>query len=284
MRTIIAAVYYAVIAAIGVIAAGIAARPAGQRLEPEDLLRGAAVLAVAVLVATLGAAAVERRSVSTYGLTLQPSSRPFLIGAVAACVILSAFALILVAEHLFIVQGRLLDNGSALRSGTMLLATFGLRAFAIEVAVHGYALSFARRTLSTPVALVLTAIAFGFGAVVAPEVTPSAVIILCMAGFCLGTIALSSGTTWYGIGFLTTWMWEERFVLGSPPNYAVAHARFVNSVLSNNDFATGGTLGFEASAWMLLPASVGVVAALVHLTLAREAKAKERAISRANSM
>jgi uncharacterized protein len=268
------------IASLGALVAGVAAQAAGQRLQPEDVVRGAAILALGIVAATISAGTIERRSISAYGVTFQGSFRALAVGAVAACVLLLAFVSILSARHVFIMQGRLLDSDAALRSGAILLATCALRAFAIEAVVHGYALSVAVRALGARAALVLTGIAFGLGAVVSPEVTPTAVVVLCMTGFCLGVVAYATGSIWYGVGFLTSWTWVQGYLLGNPANDALANGRFINSVVVYGaDGETGGKFGFEASAWMLILAGIAVIAALAAIARARRRATRDYAMN-----
>ncbi|MBV8150943.1 MAG: CPBP family intramembrane metalloprotease [Candidatus Eremiobacteraeota bacterium] len=219
----------------------------GQLLS-ETVALGGALGATAVM------ARIERRSVWSYGLRDGQLGRRVAAGALCGIALMSLEMALLFATGHLRVQPAVTALGPAI--GFLALWTYVFAATGVfeEVAFRGYMLvTLARTRLGFWGAAVLLAVVFGAvhgvngGEALVGEVAAG------LFGLALAFAIRVTGSLWWAIGLHAGWDWTESYVWGVPDSGQVVPGTFLNAQLSGPHWLSGGTVGPEASVFVLIP-------------------------------
>ncbi|MGH9354931.1 MAG: lysostaphin resistance A-like protein [Terriglobia bacterium] len=230
------------------------ARASAHHFSPLALVTGDGLALLALLVATLIMAALERRSFSDYGLPWRRAFQAqFWSGALWGW---AALTLLLLLIRLY----RGFDFGwLALRSwkGLLYYAAVWALAFLVvgffeEFFFRGYALyTLASGMGFWPAAIVLS-VAFGLVHLHNPGEDLTGGIAAALIGLFFCFTVRRTGTLWFAIGLHSLWDYCETFVYAVPDSGMVARGHLLNSRLHGPGWLTGGAVGPEGSLFVFI--------------------------------
>ena len=230
-----------------------------------DLLLAESVGLISVLIATLVAAKLERRSLDSYYFPLRAAfGRRWWEGMVwGALAPLVTFAMI-VAAGAARADGLALSGAALAKAAVLWFLVMILLGLFEELLIRGYALEALSRGTGFWPAAIITSVIFGalhyFTKPMENWVDATTVALI---GLFLCFTIRRTGNLWFAIGFHTGFDYVALNVLGAPntgnEGKPIAD-HFVDTHFTGADWITGGPRGIEASAFMFL-----VLAALFFL-------------------
>lgn len=223
--------------------------------------------AVAVLIATAIMAAIEHRSLWSYGLAGRLKLRRFGLGAVAGLAALTLLLLAMRASGHFYFGGVGESTPDALKFAALWLGGFFIVGFFEETAFRGYMqFALARGVGFWPGAIIL-AVLFGFVHYANPGETVVGTIAAGSFGLFLSFTLKRTGSLWWAIGFHMAWDYAESFLYSVPDSGVMVRGHLLNSRFSGPAWLTGGSVGPEGS--LLIFPLLAVLAALVAVSYRR---------------
>lgn len=204
------------------------------------------VLAVCALLAVFVVTAlIERRNPAAIGLGLQRFVMDWLKGAGVGAVYLGTSVGILALLGGYRMSG-VAFAGQALAGG--LLLHFFVGVFE-ETLFRGILFRFLEEGFGTWIALILTALFFGFSHLSNPNATVwSAVAIALEAGILFGAVYMATRSLWVAMGLHTAWNFLQGTIFGVAVsgNGAPTDSLF-QPLIQGNPWLTGRAFGIEAS-------------------------------------
>jgi membrane protease YdiL (CAAX protease family) len=247
------------------------------------MILGEASAFLAVLLATLLMAKIERRPFAVFGLGGMHAVRQCLQGFAWGISCLTLLILALKFTGLLHFDARLLSNPEALRFGLIWLAGFLLVALLEESLTRGYlqytlARGLAgiygaafntrhRHALGFWTAAFLLSFLFGLGHGSNPGESPIGLLSAGTAGFVFCLALYRTGSLWWAIGFHTTWDWGQSVLYGVADSGQMVQGHLFATHPIGKPILSGGLTGPEGSV-LVLP-TLGIVAAIISLTLTR---------------
>ncbi len=230
---------------------------------PALLAIGSTLNVLAVGGATAIMAAIERRSMWSYGLSDRQAVRRLVSGTTWGSVMLSALVALLA------ITGHLVIAGLALRSPAAILGfalvwgyIFLMVGLFEELSARGYLqYTLARGFGFWPAAVVLS---LAFGAV--HSTNPGEDLFGLASAATFGLVACFSlrrfGSLWWAIGYHASWDWAQSYFYGTPDSGVVSPGHLLATSVSGPQWISGGTVGPEGSVFVfvVLVATVVVIA------------------------
>jgi len=231
---------------------------------PSQAIFAAAVAVSVAIISALILSVIEKKSFADYGLPwARAFGKRFWQGVPLGLVMLTALMGIIAALHGFSSGGLALAGGDALKDGALYGIAFILVAIFEEFTFRGYLQATLGEGIGFWPAAIVLAILFG-----AVHVSNSgeAVYGAAMAG-CFALLAAFSlrrtGTIWFAIGMHAAWDWGETYFYSVPDSGQVARGHLLNSSFHGPAWLTGGSVGPEGSAFVLVVLLLGALA--IHL-------------------
>jgi membrane protease YdiL (CAAX protease family) len=245
------------------------------------MLLGEASGFLAVLLATLLMAKIERRPFRVFGLGGINPLRQFLQGLAWGVSCLTVLILALKLTGLLHFDARLLSNAEAIRFGLIWLGGFLLVALLEETLTRGYlqytlARGFAgiygaafktrhRHALGFWTAAFLLSFLFGLGHGSNPGESPIGLLSAGLAGFVFCLALYRTGSLWWAIGFHTSWDWAQSFLYGVADSGQMVQGHLFATHPIGKPLLSGGLTGPEGSIFVI--PTLALVAAIITLTL-----------------
>jgi len=201
-----------------------------------------------IVTASLVMAALEGRSLATYGL---PWRRAFGVrfwqGVVFAAIALAVLVGLMAIVGVVSVRGVALDATSALIWGALYFAVFLLVALEEELRFRGYALyTLASGVGFWPAAGALSLL-FGIGHLGNDGETWFGAINAALGGRVFAFALRRTGDLWFPIGAHLGWNWTQTYVFGAANSGNTLPGHLLDTSLSGSVWWSGGSAGPEGS-------------------------------------
>ncbi len=249
--------------------------------SPGSMILGEASAFLAVLLATLLMARIERRPFTVFGLGGTKRLAQFLQGLAWGISCITLLILILKFTGLLHFDARLLSNPEALRLGLIWLAGFLFVALLEESITRGY-LQYTlsrglagiygaafktrhRHALGFWTAAFLLSFLFGLGHGSNPGESPIGLLSAGTAGFVFCLALYRTGSLWWAIGFHTTWDWGQSFLYGVADSGQMVQGHLFATHPLGRPILSGGLTGPEGSIFVI--PVLALIAVLITLTL-----------------
>jgi membrane protease YdiL (CAAX protease family) len=247
--------------------------PPPQPGDPYALLLQNCFAILSVLIATALMAAVERRSVWSYGLRGSRQWRRFATGIVWGFAALTVMLLVMRAGGHFYFGAVDEPAPAAVKFGLLWLAVFFLVGISEEITFRGYLLYTLARGVGFWPAAVLIAILFGAAHSGNSGESFAGVIAAGLFGLFLSFTLKRTGALWWAIGFHWAWDYAESFIYSVPDSGQMVHGHLLSSSFTGPAWITGGTVGPEGSYFIFL--LLAIMAVIFALTYKRSQLKKE---------
>lgn len=228
-------------------------------LGPGQLIYGEIGILIPVLLATYVMARFERRSVLSYGFTLQTRARGLYVeGALAGLVMTGLVAALMMAFGGMQIHALGLSGTGWLIYPLGWLAGMLLVGFAEEAMFRGYALVALTRGMGFwPSAVLLSLL---FGAAHLGKTGENAVDIgsIIFIGFTICVSLWRTGSLWFAAGFHFAFDFMQFFVIGTRNGSQTPQGTLFNVSFPGPAWINGGPLGTEAS-YFIFPLTVALL-------------------------
>jgi membrane protease YdiL (CAAX protease family) len=219
---------------------------------PRVLIVAEAGALLAVLAATAGMGALERRSLLAFGLRGRRPLAHLVGGAAVGLAAISTLVGVLVATGHLVIERVLLHGTTILRDALVLGVAFLLVGLTEELLVRGYPQVVLGRAIGFwPSALALSLL-FGFGHAENPGEAVIGVASAAAAGAVFCFALERSGSLWYPIGIHSAWDWGQSFLYGVPDSGTMVDGHLLATHPVGASWLSGGSTGPEGSAFVLL--------------------------------
>lgn len=236
-------------------------------VTPQFAIVREGLLLTVILIATAVMAAIERRSVWSYGLDGPRALRNFLLGCGWGLVLLSLLLACLATSHHFAIDQRLLHGGDILVFGLIWAVVFVGVGIAEESLFRGYLQSTLARIVGFWPAVALLSLAFGLVHLRNQGEVAFGIVVVALGGAVFGLCLRRTGSLWWGIGFHTAWDWGQSFLYGTPDSGYLIQGRLLQSHPIGNPLWSGGAAGPEGS--VLIVPVLCMAFVIISLTLRR---------------
>jgi uncharacterized protein len=188
---------------------------------------------------------IERRNPEAVGLSTRRFAIDWLKGAGLGAAYLSASVGILALVGGYRVTG-FTFAGQTLVGGFLLHFLVGISE---EMLFRGILFRFLEEGFGSWIALILTALFFGYSHLSNPNATVwSAIAIALEAGVSFGAVYMATRSLWVAMGFHTAWNFLQGAIFGVSVSGTGAPAdSLFNPLIQGNPWLTGGAFGIEAS-------------------------------------
>ena len=232
-------------------------------ITPALLLFSDGVQSLAIVLTALVMCSIERRSFADYGAPIKEAfGKHFWQGMPFGFAMITMLIGLIVISHGFVLGRPALDASVAVQYALLYLLGFVFVGIFEEFCFRGYF----QATLGSaigfwPAALILAVV---FGAIHLGNSGEAAFGALTAGVFGL-VCAFSlkrTGSIWFAMGMHTGWDWGETYFYSVPDSGVQASGHLFNSSFHGPNWLTGGTVGPEASIFVLL--ILAIAAALIH--------------------
>jgi uncharacterized protein len=226
--------------------------PAGSAL----LMEGVQVVAAAIATGVL--AAIERKSLFSYGLQGAARGLRFVSGVVCGFVAISALVLILLKAGLLQLNASTLQPSEAWKYAAMWAGVFLMAGVFEETVLRGYLQYTLTRRIGFWWAAILLSALFGGLHGWNPGETPVGLVTAVLAGlvFCLSL--WYTGSLWWAIGFHAAWDWGESYFYGTSDSGEISQGSLFTAHPVGHVLLSGGATGPEGSV-LVIPVLIVVV-------------------------
>jgi len=212
-----------------------------------------AISLAGVGVAALALARLENRPVDVYGLPRrQAFGTKFWAGAVWGFGGISALLLLMHTVHVFDFGDIVLHGPRVLRFAAFWGAYFVLVGLFEEFLFRGYfQFALSERAGFWPTAI-LGSMMFGGVHLLNTDENAAGAFGAGLIGLFLCFTLLRTGTLWFAVGFHAAWDWGETFLYAVPNSGTTEPGHLLSPTLRGPTWLTGGIVGPEASALLLI--------------------------------
>jgi uncharacterized protein len=219
---------------------------------PATIALGSYPFAVAVLVATVVMARVERRSLWSYGFALWRAGRLFAVGLGWGFLALSALVgLLAVTGHLTMASSAHPPLVALRHAAEWALAFLGVGLFE-ESLSRGYLQARLSRAIGFWPAAVLLSMLFGAAHYSNEGETAIGLIGAGTVGLVFCYSLYRSGSLWWAIGFHTGWDWAQTGFYGTHDSGIAVTTALFTSDPAGAPWLSGGTTGPEGSVFLFV--------------------------------
>ncbi len=239
---------------------------AGPReIKPGSVLISEVIGLVAVSLATLALAFIERRRIRVYGID-GATVLNILPGAFWGLASLSLLVFALRACHVLVFDSVALHGPAAYLYGVKWLLAFLLVGLFEEYSTRGF-LQFTltrgmmclgkilspqhTRAAAFWIAATIMSIVFGALHLGNPGETAPGIAMVFLAGMLFSYALWRTGSLWWAIGFHMTWDWAQSFLYGVPDSGGLSAGRLFFTHPTGNALLSGGADGPEGSLLVL---------------------------------
>jgi membrane protease YdiL (CAAX protease family) len=236
--------------------------PKIREFTPSMLIVLTAFHVLAVVVALLIMARIERVPFSTYGLPPADAFRgKFWGGIVLGFVALSALLLCIRAFHGFDLGNAPDPPATEAKYGALYALGFLLVGFFEELLLRSYLLYRLARSKGFWFGAVISSIIFALLHLGNSGEAKIGILAVFCAGMLFSFFIRRTGNLWFAIGFHASWDWAQSYFYGVPDSGTTATGNLFHSHLSGPKWLTGGSVGPEGSylAFVILAACAIVV-------------------------
>jgi membrane protease YdiL (CAAX protease family) len=207
---------------------------------------------LAVLVATAVMAAFERRRVDAYGLPVRLAfGARFWKGVAIGVVSAGAVAIAMIGSGAMVVHGLALHGGELIAQPLLWLIAMVLVGLNEEYMFRGYPLQALARGMGFWPAAVLLSLLFGAAHLTKPDENAIDIANIILLGLLLCLTLARTGSLWLAAGFHFSFDFMQFFVIGTRNGGAQPVGHLLNVTFPGPAWANGGSLGTEASYFML---------------------------------
>jgi uncharacterized protein len=207
---------------------------------------------VAVLLATLVAAGIERRPWRCFGYGMHGAAKPFAMGGLLGFAAISVVMALMAASHALIFDGRMLHGAAVFNYGLRWLAGLMLVGVVEEGTDRAYPLVTIARSFGMVPAVLLTSLVFAWG----HAGNPGEGFLGLLQVFLFGTVcALSvfrTGSIWWAVAFHGIWDWAQEFFYGTLGSGYWFDGHLFQFRAQGNVLLSGGTVGPEGSLYVFV--------------------------------
>ena len=246
--------FYFLTYALAFLAAPLAARiPDNHMQDSYLLLISDSIEFVAALVPALILARMEERPFSCYGMPPRRAFRfDFWVGALWGFLSLTLLLATMRAFGLFYFGGLAIHGVRGLKFGIFWGLTFLIVALYEEFLARGYTqFTLADGIGFWPAALAISAI-FGVSHLRNPGEAWTGAMGAAVIGLFWCFTLRRTGTLWFAIGMHASWDWSETFFYSVPDSGIIAPGHLLKSSFHGSRWLTGGSVGPEGSALLLV--------------------------------
>jgi hypothetical protein len=206
---------------------------------------------------------IDRKPLTSFGLTLNGAGRRFPIGLLCGFVSLSFLVGLLALSRAFSLDGLAIRGPAILEYGALWALVFLLVGLSEELITRGYLLFALTRGIGFWPAAVLLAALFAAGHIGNPGENAIGIAAAGFIGLVLAWSLKWTGSLWWAIGFHAAWDWAESYFYGVPDSGGLAPGHLFTSSHQGPVWLSGGSAGPEGSALVF------VVIVMLALVLSR---------------
>lgn len=207
----------------------------------------------------------EGRSIETLGLSLRRAPLGFVIGFLAAVVLVTTGIGLMIATG----YGEIVETSSEFRGSAVLLpvllvlAGWSVQGFAEEVLFRGWLLQNTGAQLGLVPAIAFSTLVFAVAHALNPGVTALSIVNLFLIGTLFALIALLEGGIWAATGFHVAWNWMQSNVFGfEVSGLTIGGGSLLEVRPTGEEMVTGGEFGLEGSIFATIVILIGIGIAL----------------------
>jgi hypothetical protein len=210
-------------------------------------------LFLAVTAASLLMARIEKRPWGNYGLPARAAfGKNFWVGALWGFLWLTMMMLVMRAGGVFYFGGLAVHGVRILRFAAFYGLLFLTVGFFEESAMRGYAQFTLTQGIGFwPAAILLSAL-FGAAHLGNSGEAWLGILAAALIGLFLCLTLRRTGTLWFAVGFHASWDWGESYFYSVPDSGAMVPGHLLNSSFHGSRWLTGGSVGPEGSALVLV--------------------------------
>lgn len=231
-----------------------------NQLAPAQMILGELTIGIPALIATAVMAAVERRSMLSYGFAPSPiAGRRFLEGIGLGVASPLIIAILMIAFGGMQIQGFGLQGADWLYYPLGWLIVMLMVGFFEEIVFRGYGLvALARGIGFWPAAIVITLL-FGLAHLGKEGENAVDIISVMFIGFTIAITFLKTGSLWLAAGFHFAFDYMQFFVIGTRNGSQQPIGTLLHATFNGPAWVNGGPLGTEAS-YFVFPVTLAMLA------------------------
>jgi membrane protease YdiL (CAAX protease family) len=191
---------------------------------------------------------IDKKPLTSFGLSLNGVATRFPTGLLCGFVSLSFLVGLLTASRTFSLHGLAIHGSAIFKYAALWALVFLLVGLSEELITRGYLLfSLAQGIGFWPAAVVLAAL-FALGHIGNPGENAIGIAAAGFIGLVLAWSLQWTGSLWWAIGFHAAWDWAESYFYGVPDSGGLAPGHLFTSSHHGPTWLSGGSAGPEGSA------------------------------------
>lgn len=207
---------------------------------------------LAVLIPTAILAAFERKRIDAYGLPVRLAfGKRFWEGTAMGVLGAGAVGVAMIASGAMVVHGLALQGAALVTDAFLWLLGMLLVGLNEEYMFRGYPLQALTRGMGFWPAAILLSLLFGVAHLTKSDENAIDITNIILLGLLLCLTLQRTGSLWLAVGFHFSFDFMQFFVIGTRNGGAQPLGHLLNATFSGPAWANGGTLGTEASYFML---------------------------------
>jgi uncharacterized protein len=231
-----------------------------NQLAPAQMALGELTIGVPAIIATAVMAAVERRSILSYGFALGPGAgRRFLEGVGLGVANPSIIAILMIAFGGMQIQGLGLHGAEWFYYPLGWLIVMLMVGFFEEIVFRGYGLVALARGIGFWWAVAIITALFGLAHLGKEGENAVDIISVMFIGFTIAVTFLRTGSLWLAAGFHFAFDYMQFFVIGTRNGSQQPIGTLFHATFNGPAWVNGGPLGTEAS-YFVFPVTLVVLA------------------------
>jgi hypothetical protein len=226
---------------------------AGGAIHLWQDMYGECISLASALIAAVVLSRMEERPVDTYGLPRsQAFGRLFWMGAVWGLVWITALLLLMHGAHVFDFGGLALHGRRIARFALFWGAYFTVVALFEEFLLRGYFQFVLTERMGFWPAAILGSAMFGAIHLLNKEESFVGALGAGLIGLFFCLTLRRTGSLWFAVGFHAAWDWGETFLYAVPNSGTTEPGHLLSPTIHGPRWLTGGSVGPEASALLLI--------------------------------
>lgn len=210
-------------------------------------------LFLAVAAAALLMARIEKRPWGSYGLPVRAAfGKNFWVGVLWGFSWLTLMMLVMRAGDVFYFGGLAIHGVRILKFAAFYALLFLTVGFFEESLMRGYAQFTLTQGIGFWPAAILLSASFGAAHLGNSGETWLGILAAALIGLFLCLTLRRTGTLWFAVGFHASWDWGESYLYSVPDSGAMVPGHLLNSSFHGSRWLTGGSVGPEGSALVLV--------------------------------